>query len=220
MQNLHPHMVAELTSPPPAAVNESVNARPADPEGIASRLRRRRGGAPPANLNGLRHGLYCARSAQLLSEYGGKQCALFRRKLEEIVLEMHGEIPIYCAALIQSAVEATRLAVANRELAAAASPGAIKLETRLALDREYAQHLDRRDRKLKELGLDPRDLSSGDRPRHDFPPLPDLSVEAAAAAAPSPLPAGNPPAAAVVIDHPVIDHPAMPPIPVPAEPVQ
>jgi hypothetical protein len=196
-------MTAVLTSSEPASVNESVNDSPLATGSAIGRFPRQKAGAPPGNLNGFRHGMYCPRPTQWLSNYGAKQCAVFRHHLEELVAEANGrEISVYHAALIQSAVESQRMAIANRELRGLGKVE-IKLEARLTLDREYAAHLDRRDRKLKELGLDPRDHRPADDHRkrgpnahlYDPPYLPpDVPAVAAdaPAAEPSPLPAGPP----------------------------
>jgi hypothetical protein len=171
------------------------------PENFATDTPKKKRGGQPGNGNGIQHGLYCAKPTAWISEYGNRQINLFRRKLAELVKEkFSGELPMLEAALLQTAVEMARCAVANREILAAA-PAGVSIETRMALDREYIKFLDARDRKLRELGIGPGDVpgSIGRSDRLDFNILP--------------APADPSPANATADDPPSPPAPASPPSP-------
>jgi hypothetical protein len=104
----------------------------------------------------IRHGLYSPSLPRDLI-YPDRQAGIFRRSLEDAVLERHGSggIGIREAALIHTAAEAVKLSFKNRaELRAAKKKGILTPELSLAFDNAYLRHLDIRDRKIAQLGLD------------------------------------------------------------------
>jgi hypothetical protein len=112
---------------------------------------RKRGGAPVGNSNARRHGLRSPRSAQP-DRWIDRQTDEFRRGLEHDVLTVHGEIGIMAAALVHSAVEATRQALAElRELRTAYD----KMDPSQRSQKRHAavRLLDMRDKKIAQLGL-------------------------------------------------------------------
>lgn len=130
-------------------VSASVN------ETIAKPPKKRGPGAPIGNQNRLQHGLYSPKAKSQTSEFGNRQTNQFRRHLVELVTVEHGEPSLLATALIQTATEATRAAIANREMLAKLikSEKDVKPELKMQIDAQYLSHLDRRDKKLRELGL-------------------------------------------------------------------
>src|SRR3972149_3432597 len=115
--------------------------------------------APKANTNAATHGLRLTVSrAPMGAEYVAKAVYRFRELVETAVVERHGEVTVYRAALIQSACRwelHSRLAgrwlkIAHDQLTAGGETGD---------SREIARASSERDRCLKELGLDRKDQS-------------------------------------------------------------
>ena len=114
---------------------------------------KRKPGGQKGNRNRLRHGLYSPSMGKGLS-YPDKQAGIFRRAIENALIELRGEVGLLDAALVHSACEAQKVAFANRAAKRAAEEaGTLKAELALAFDRDYLRALDVRDRKLVQLGL-------------------------------------------------------------------
>ena len=100
----------------------------------------------------MRHGL---RAGQLPkgAAYIKRECDTLRREIEQAVLEQHGEIGLYQAAVVQSAMRWERHGLlVQRWLRMEA--GTMDAAQRLAYSRDIARASENRDRCLKELGLD------------------------------------------------------------------
>lgn len=115
-----------------------------------------KGGAPEDNANALRHGLYSAKAHELLSRYALRASNAFRRSLEAATIDAHGGVSVTHAAYINTATEAQRVALANRELLARLEESETPpdADLRLRFDAEYVKMLERRDAKVKALTLD------------------------------------------------------------------
>ncbi|MCH8043490.1 MAG: hypothetical protein IID44_07205 [Planctomycetes bacterium] len=109
----------------------------------------RKAGGQPGNRNGLRHGLFASKSPY---SYIDKMVNRFRRALEDAVVDAHGKVSVADAALIHSATEATRAALANRRRLADVD-GKLTPELLIAFDRAHLAALDLRDRKVAGLNL-------------------------------------------------------------------
>jgi hypothetical protein len=140
------------------AVSASVNETPVKPP------KKRGPGAPVGNKNRMVHGLYSPKAKTQTSEFGNRQTNQFRRHLVELITVEHGEPSLLATALIQTATEATRAAIANREMLAKLikSGKDVKPELKMQIDAQYLSHLDRRDKKLRELGLSVDQISGID----------------------------------------------------------
>lgn len=109
-----------------------------------------KGGAPPGNKNAVRHGLTtgklpvgCGWVATLTNH--------LRTALENAVIAAHGEITLYEAAVINTAIRWERHAMlAQRWLRITAD---LTIDQKLAFHREVARASTERDKCLKELGL-------------------------------------------------------------------
>jgi hypothetical protein len=160
----------------------SVNKNAADIS--PSDKQSRKCGAPKNNSNALRHGLHSVRPGAGISAYAREQINKFRLAIERTVAEANcGSIGPLGAALIHSATEAARVAAANRELLSKLGDD-VKPELRLQIDAAYLAALDKRDRKLSELGLAVADLPGGSG-QAKADPFASLTFE--------PLPAGPSP---------------------------
>lgn len=125
-------------------------------------VEKRKPGGQQGNRNRLRHGLYSPSMGKGLS-YPDKQAGIFRRAIENALIELRGEVGLLDAALVHSATEAQKVAFANRAAKRAAEEaGALKAELALAFDRDYLKALDVRDRKLLQLGLNQREADPWD----------------------------------------------------------
>lgn len=132
-------------NPPP------VPAHPPKPAAAKSPPKHRKGGAPPGNRNAYRHGLYSPRGPEG-SKYIDRAAGTFRRHLEDCVVAAYGEISVVHAALIQTASEAARVALAEfKELQTAHSE--LDFSQRTAKRQAALKAMDLRDRKVKELGI-------------------------------------------------------------------
>lgn len=110
-----------------------------------------KGGAPQANRNAMRHGL---RAGMLPkgAAYIKRECDTMRREIETAVLARHGEVDLYRAALIQTAMRWERHGMlVQRWLRKEAVT--MDAAQRLAYSRDIARASENRDRCLKELGL-------------------------------------------------------------------
>jgi hypothetical protein len=149
-------------------------------------------GAPIGNRNSLRHGLR-AGSLPKGASYIKREINLLRREIETAVMNRHGEIDLYRAALIQTAIRWERHGMlVQRWLRREA--GEMDAAQRLAYSRDIARASESRDRCLKELGLNAGDhadildalYSTPDTPvgeaEHDKPittPDPDRPLDGA-----------------------------------------
>ena len=108
-------------------------------------------GAQPANRSAFRHGLRSSRWPAGFS-YQERQCNLYRRVLEDVVLAQRGEIDVIDAGTIHSAVQwAAHGAKAAKWLADGAD---LSPSDKLNHSREIARASTERDRAVKALGLD------------------------------------------------------------------
>jgi hypothetical protein len=144
------------TAPPSPQVgqSEAALAGPA-PSALAVQVptERSKGGAPAGNRNSYRHGLYSPRGPQT-TIHVDRAANKFRRHLEDQVLALHGEISTLAAALIQTAAEASRVALAEMtELAKLADADKLDPQQRTAKRQAALKALDLRDRKVRELGI-------------------------------------------------------------------
>ena len=128
-----------------AAARNSENT-PDNPGSTGTELIGRKPGAQPGNRNQWRHGLYSAKSRY---SYVDRQVRVFRRAVEDALLDASGSIGVREAALVHTCVEACRSALTNRKRLEDA--GEVTDEIWLAYERQYLQALDVRDRKIKEL---------------------------------------------------------------------
>ncbi|MEQ8790248.1 MAG: hypothetical protein RIC55_28390 [Pirellulaceae bacterium] len=113
--------------------------------------------APPKNRNATRHGLK-AGTLPAGASYVKRDCDALRRCIEAAVVERHGEIALYHAACIQSAIRWERHAMLAQRW--------LRLEidqmdpaTKLSYSREIARASAERDKCLEKLGLD-KDLTA------------------------------------------------------------
>jgi hypothetical protein len=106
---------------------------------------------PIGNTNNLKHGLLTG-SMPKGCTYLKKALGRFRVELEAAVTERRGEVDLYAASLVSSAVHWHRHALlANRWLAKEVT---LTIDQRVTLSREVARACDQRDKCLKLLGLD------------------------------------------------------------------
>lgn len=171
------------TAPAPTA----AQLVPAAPEAPA----KSKGGAPAGNRNSYRHGLYSPRGAKG-TLYVDRAANQFRRHLEDQVLAAHGEISTLAASLIQTAAEASRVALAElTELRELTESDSIKPAERSAKRQAALKALDLRDRKVKELGIT---WQPNTGPAHDADPWRALDEERKLAAPLGELADDKPPA--------------------------
>lgn len=176
-----------MTTDNPALPNATATAAtPPEKPGEA----RTRVGAPPGNRNAIRHGLTCGRLPKGCSAIE-KAMLQFRRAVEDQVAELRGgNISLYDAALINSAMRHERHAMLSQRWLWKASADELTVTDRIRFSSEIGKASDARDKALKLLGLDvqpDRDpFAFLDSAPPKTPPPP------AAAARPAPNPAAAP----------------------------
>ncbi|MBI1900919.1 MAG: hypothetical protein HYS13_07380, partial [Planctomycetia bacterium] len=108
------------------------------------------GGAPPGNSNAIRHGLTCA----ALPKGAGHVRVVtlnLRREIENAIMEARGEVSLYDACIVQTAVRWERVALlASLWLRREAM---LTPDQRLNFSREVARASGERDKCLRLLGL-------------------------------------------------------------------
>lgn len=118
-----------------------------------------RGGAPLNNRNAIRHGLH---ATSLPKDVRGLENRLnkFRRHVEDAVYEQQGEVTLYHAAVIQSALRHERRARLLERWLKKESDGKgkgkkkLQLQDKMMILQQVSQATDARDKCLKALGLD------------------------------------------------------------------
>jgi len=114
------------------------------------------GGATPGNSNAMTHGLYSG-ALPAGCGYIRKYTDKLRVTLERAVLAMASELTVYDAACIMSAVRWERHALLAQKWLRLHS-AEMTHDQRLAYSREIARASTERDRSIKALGLDRRDV--------------------------------------------------------------
>lgn len=112
----------------------------------------KKGGAPPNNRNAMRHGLYSATlppGCGYIKRHGNE----YRRFLEDQIIERHGQIGVYEAGIIQTAMEAVNHAMKCQHWLREAYDDLTWAE-RLAFSRDIAKHLEIRDRAVEKLKVE------------------------------------------------------------------
>lgn len=108
--------------------------------------------APPGNRNSVRHGLTCGslpKGAGYIKRISGQ----FRTAIERAVVDVHGEVTLYHAAIIQTAMRWERHALlAQRWLRR--EDAKLTVSERLGFSREVARASAERDKCLAALRLD------------------------------------------------------------------
>jgi hypothetical protein len=148
---------------------------PASVQNDTETPKKRRRGAPSGNTNALKTGL---RSGKFPpgTEYLIKEITRFKHLCSAAIAEIHGELGFQQVALLQTACEHYSHGLRVRRWLRVGWDD-LTADQVIAYSREIGQAFDKRDKVLKQLGIDARPHDEGKRTLYALPQLPDDEPE-------------------------------------------